>query len=188
MPVRFLRSTSPFILLLALTLLATAGASPAAADAEGGDAASVEARNTELALAFIQDVYLDRDFDKIPSYIAEEFVDHSPGAPPEARGPAFVRRQAEATLAGFPDFRFEQRHTVAEGDLVAIHWTMSGTSTEAVAGPGGAGKAVKVDGISLFRYNAEGKVAESWDLVDRAGMLRQLGFDIRPPAAPGAGG
>ena len=72
---------------------------------------------------------------------------------------------------------------VAEGDLVAIHWTMTGTSTEAVAGPGGAGKAVAVDGISLFRYDDEGKVAESWDLVDRAGMLTQLGFQIRPPAA-----
>lgn len=174
--------SAPLVLLLALTLLAAWPVQATAA--EGGDAASsVEARNTQLALEFIQEVYLDRDFDKIPDYIAEDFVDHSPGAPPDARGPDFVRRQAEATLASFPDFRFEKRHTVAEGDLVAIHWTMTGTSTEAVAGPGGAGKAVAVDGISLFRYDDEGKVAESWDLVDRAGMLTQLGFQIRPPAA-----
>jgi len=146
------------------------------------------ARNKQLAQDFIDVVYNGGDLDAIPRFIADDFVDHSPGAPPDARGPGFVRRQAEGTYAAFPDLKFAIERMLAEGDLVAIHWSSEGTASAQAAGGGAEGKSVRIEGISIFRYDDEGKVAESWDLVDRAGMMAQLGFEIRPPgSADGAG-
>lgn len=161
--------------LAAVALLVTVDRS-----AEAEASPSIE-RNKELARRFVEEVYNQRRFDKIPDYVADGFVDRSPGAPPEAKGPAFVRRQAEATYTAFPDLKFEPLRMVAEGDLVAVHWTSRGTASDQAAGGGAEGKKVEIQGISIFRYDAAGKVVESWDLVDRLSLMRQLGFEVEPP-------
>lgn len=163
--------------LLALLLLA---ALPAVAEE------SVPERNERMARDFMDQVYNQRQLDRIADYVAEDFVDSSPGAPTDLQGRDLVRRQAEATFAAFPDLVFEPLRMVAEGDLVAIHWTSHGTSSDQIGGPAAAGRKVELQGISIFRYDDEGKVVESWDIVDRAGLFNQLGFRVLPPSPEGA--
>lgn len=163
-----------------LALLLAAGL---AAPLAHGDEEPPTERNKELARRFVEEVYNRHQFDKIPDFIGADFIDRSPGAPPNAQGPAFVLRQAEGTYAGFPDLKFEILRMVAEEDLVAIHWSSKGTASDEAAGGGAGGKSIEIQGISIFRYDADGKVVESWDLVDRAAMMRQLGFEFRPPGA-----
>lgn len=142
-------------------------------------AGEVEARNKALAEAFVREVYNERKLDRIPEYVGEAFVDRSPGAPPDAKGPAYVRRQAEGSIAQLPDLHFINERMVAEGDLVAIHWTATGISP---ATEGREARPTRVEGISIFRY-ADGKIVESWDIVDRLTMFRQLGYTVTPPKA-----
>lgn len=175
---RAARFVSPPVLTLVTLTLATVLAASAAA-AETMEKTTAE-RNKDLAQRFVDEVYNRRQLDKIPDYIAEGFVDESPGAPPDARGPAWVVRQAEGTFASFPDLRFEILRMVAEGDLVAVHWTSHGTASDQAAGGGAEGKKVEIQGISIFRYDAAGKVVGSWDIVDRLTMLRQLGLEVAP--------
>jgi predicted SnoaL-like aldol condensation-catalyzing enzyme len=141
-------------------------------------AGKTEERNKALAESFVREVYNERKLDRIPHYVGESFVDRSPGAPADAKGPAFVRKQADASFAITPDLKFVNERMVAEGDLVAIHWTATGNSVP----PGGttATKPTKISGISIFRYE-KGKIVESWDIVDRLALFRQLGFTITPP-------
>jgi steroid delta-isomerase-like uncharacterized protein len=184
---RAARFVSPLVLTLTtLTLTAVLAASPTAA--ETMESTTTE-RNKELAQRFVDEVYNRRQLDKIPDYIADGFVDESPGAPPDARGPAWVLRQAEGTFAAFPDLKFEILRRVAEGDLVAVHWTSHGTASDQAAGGGAEGKKVEIQGISIFRYDDAGKVVGSWDIVDRLTMLRQLGLEVAPrePAQAGEG-
>lgn len=188
MTVAHRRTRLAIVLAVAVALLGgaavlTAVAQEGAVSAEERVASTPEEVNAKAARLFVDDVYNDRNLDAIPLYVDPEFVDRSPGAPPEAQGPDFVRHQAEYTLAAFPDLRFEILRTVAEGDKVAIHWKMTGTASGQVGGPGAEGKAVEMQGISMFRY-ADGFVVESWDLVDRLAMLQQLGFTVTPPAPP----
>lgn len=157
---------------------------PAAAKPAADTDPAPEARNEERAEAFIEEVYNERRLDRIPEYVAEEFVDRTPGAPAHARGPGFVRQQAGSTFAALPDIQFEILHLLSEGDLVTIHWLARGTASSRLGGAGAAGREVELQGISLFRYDDQGKVAESWDLVDRLGMMQQLGFELSPPPAP----
>jgi steroid delta-isomerase-like uncharacterized protein len=84
-----------------------------------------------------------------------------------------------------PDLKVAVDRSVAEADMVAVHWTASGTNT--VKGPPffpGTGKAVKISGMTFFRFNDAGRIVEEWNMIDQLGMLQQLGV-LRPlpPAA-----
>ena len=50
---------------------------------------------------------------------------------------------------------------VAEGDRVVARVTMSGTHRGEYAGMPGSGRAVRAEGIEIFRI-ARGKIAEGW--------------------------
>ncbi|HEX2253769.1 MAG TPA: ester cyclase [Thermoanaerobaculia bacterium] len=179
------RRSRPFRALptpLLAILLVTAVALPAAAQEEG---VSQEAANTRIAQQFTEEVYNQQMLDKIPDYVAADFVDRSPGAPPGPHGPDFVRKQADQSFAGMPDLTFELLRTVAEGDLVTMHWKAVGTASAELAGGAAEGKRIELQGISIFRMQ-DGKIAESWDLVDRLSLLQQAGYRILPPAAPAA--
>ena len=137
-------------------------------------------KNKKIAEKFIHDVYDLRNFDAIPNYVHADFVDHSPGAAPDAKGPQFVREQAEGTYKLFPDLKFATQRMIAEGDLVAIHWKATGTSAPRPEANDPGGKKVTIEGTSIMAFR-DGKIVDSWDIVDRIGMLRQLGFTLVPP-------
>ncbi|MFL5348728.1 MAG: ester cyclase [Hyalangium sp.] len=147
-----------------------------------------EEENKRLARAFTEEIYNQRQLDRIPVYVAQDFVDESPGAPPEAKGPDFVRKQAEASLAALPDLRFDIEHLLADGELVLIHWKATGTDAKTLD-DAGKPKQLTLQGQSLFRMR-QGKIVESWDITDRLGFLLQRGFKLLPPvpahAAPPA--
>lgn len=136
--------------------------------------------NKQLAVSFTEEVYNQRLLDRIPAYVAQDFVDHSEGAPPDAQGPDFVRRQAEASLKALPDLKFELQHVVADEDLVSVHWKAVGTDATH-KGPDGKPKPVALFGHSLFRVR-DGKIVESWDVSDRLPMLLQRGYKVVPPS------
>jgi predicted SnoaL-like aldol condensation-catalyzing enzyme len=163
-------------LTLLLTLSVLTGCTTTAA---GTRDLTAEEQNKRLARAFTEEIYNQRHLDRIPQYVAQDFVDHSPGAPPEAQGPDFVRKQAEASLAALPDLRFDIQHVLAEGDLVFLHWKATGTDAKTLD-EAGKPKPLLLQGQSLFRMR-QGKIVESWDLTDRLGFLLQRGFKLLPP-------
>lgn len=148
-------------------------------EALGSDDKAVT-ENKELARNFIEEVYNRRNIDKIDDYIAEDFVDSSPGRGADARGIAFVKEQARQTFETIPDIEFSVLDIVGEGDKLAIYWKAAGGFRGPAANPLPAPRQVEVQGISIFQYR-NGLVVESWDIVDRLGMLLQAGFELSPP-------
>lgn len=168
-----------------LTLLLTLTLLTGCATTSGTRSLTAEEENKRLARAFTEEIYNQRQLDRIPVYVAQDFVDESSGAPPEAKGPDFVRKQAEASLAALPDLHFDIEHLLADGDLVLIHWKATGTDAKTLD-EAGKPKQLTLQGQSLFRMQ-QGKIVESWDITDRLGFLLQRGFKLLPPvAAPAA--
>jgi predicted ester cyclase len=66
---------------------------------------------------------------------------------------------------------------IAEDDLVAVRWTMTGTHT----GPWGdqppTGRRLSYSGVNIFRFS-EGKVVEIWNHRDDLGAQQQLNAPI----------
>jgi predicted ester cyclase len=135
-----------------------------------------------FAREFTEDVYNQQHRDRIPDYIHPDFVDHSPCAPPDARGPGFVATQYDATFGAFPDLKFELLDVLVDGDKVVLRWASHATFRGKLGAVAGHGQPVTVHGTSIFRVQ-DGKIIESWDVVDRLAMLRQAGFEVTPPKA-----
>lgn len=110
-----------------------------------------------------------------PEIFTADFQRHDLGALfPDVVGPGGVKNLIGALRAAMPDLRAEIDDFVAEGDRVAVRYTMSGTHTGELLGIQGTGRRVTFAGMNIYRL-VDGKLAESWQLLDSLGLLRQLG-------------
>jgi len=76
--------------------------------------------------------------------------------------------------AAFSESRVYINHIVAEADVVAVHWTRTATHSGDALGFEATGRTIAFGG-TLFVRIENGRLAESWNYVDQAGMLVQLG-------------
>ena len=116
-----------------------------------------------------------RDFDRFDALMADEAVLHVGGGDVPCN-PAGTRAIAQEWTVAFPDWRFELRALVAEGDQVVAHMPYSGTHRAPIVGVQPTGRSCTVDEVVIFRI-ADGKIAEAWEVYDEAGMWRQLRVD-----------
>lgn len=77
-------------------------------------------------------------------------------------------------LAAFTDRQVAIADQVVAGDKVATRWTATGVHSGEFQGIPASGCHVKMVGISIDRF-AGGKIVESWEVTDDAGLLRQIG-------------
>jgi steroid delta-isomerase-like uncharacterized protein len=98
--------------------------------------------------------------DLLDDVVADDFVDHDPmpGQPPGLVG---IKLAVDSFRAAFPDGEMVVDSLIAEGDRVVARVTMSGTHRGEYAGMPGTGKAVRAEGMEIFRL-ADGKLAEGW--------------------------
>jgi len=62
---------------------------------------------------------------------------------------------------------------VAEGDLVAVRWTATGTHQGEHLGVAATGRRVTMAGMAFYRV-ACGQIAEAWSLRDTEDLRRQI--------------
>ncbi len=93
--------------------------------------------------------------------------------------PALGREQIAAIyarhFAAIPDSHVRIDRMVAEGQTVAVEWTLAGTHRGRLLGIPATGKPICFTGVSLIRFQAGLAVADTriWDV---AGLLRQIGL------------
>ncbi|HEY5761464.1 MAG TPA: ester cyclase [Steroidobacter sp.] len=109
-------------------------------------------------------------FDKLAEIYGEGFVAHGSSGDytldeDNASGKEWRR--------ACPDLKVAVMRTVADADLVAVHWNAKCTNTVAAAGLPGLGGKADVDGMTFFRFK-EAKIVEEWSIIDIATMKRQL--------------
>lgn len=75
-----------------------------------------------------------------------------------------------------PDLVIAVDQIVAEGDMVAVRWTATGSDRGGFlpTGKPATGKRVQAQGMTFWRLR-DGKIAEEWGLVDMLSVLKQLG-------------
>jgi len=135
----------------------------------------------EIVRRFIDEYQTGADEAAFAELLDPDVVDHSrpPGIAPGAEG---VRQQFDGFRAGLPDFRATILHQVAEGDLVITHKVFHGTHTGELMGIPATGREVEIVVMDVVRVS-DGRIVEHWGLVDRLGLLQQLGALPEPEAA-----
>jgi predicted ester cyclase len=83
-------------------------------------------------------------------------------------------------LRVFPDLRVTIEDLIAEGDKVVSRNTVTGTQLGDYMGHAPTGKIVTYNEIFIFRF-ADGRIAETWGVVDVVSQMRQVGVLPGPP-------
>ena len=90
--------------------------------------------------------------------------------------PAAVAAQFAPLISAFPDWHWEIRHLVVDGDYIAVHFRVTGTQRGAFQGIEATGRRVTVSEFTLYRVE-DGKFAAVWDYTDMDAVMRQIGQD-----------
>ncbi len=137
--------------------------------------ASEQERNKNVARNFFEEVLSRGQLDKYGEFHSKDFVGHSGDRTFTLEEDlAYARGERKA----LPDMSFRVNRMIAEGDLVAVHITVSGTNTQAGMGFPATGKKIESDGVTIFRFK-DGKICEEWNVFDMLKVMRQTG--LLPP-------
>jgi steroid delta-isomerase-like uncharacterized protein len=82
-------------------------------------------------------------------------------------------------LQVFPDLKVTIEDLIAEGDKVVSRNTVTGTQLGDYMGHAPTGKTVTYNEIFIFRF-ADGRIAETWGVVDVLSQMRQVGVIPEP--------
>jgi predicted ester cyclase len=83
-------------------------------------------------------------------------------------------KQLISLWSAFSDKKVTIEYILAEGDLVAAHFTVTGTQTGTFLEIAPTGKTVRMIGTGIFRI-VDGKSTDNWVTIDALGLLQQLG-------------
>jgi len=113
------------------------------------------------------------NFDVVDELVADDFIEHEefPGIESNKAG---VKQFFTMFRAAFPDMRMDAHEIVAEGDLICVRGTMSGTHQGDFMGLPPSGRQFSVEGFDMVRMR-DGQFTEHWGLFDSLAMMQQLG-------------
>ncbi len=157
--------------------IATPGAeaTPAADCAPGSEAA-----NADIAVQWFE-VWNSGELSLYESLVSPDTIHHF-GMHADAVGAKALQDGVQSFLTAFPDLVHSNDEVIADGNLVAVRFTQTGTFTGPFLGAEPTGEPISVTGISIFRVEC-GVVAESWSEEGGFALWRQLGI-IEATATP----
>jgi steroid delta-isomerase-like uncharacterized protein len=130
--------------------------------------------NAQLARDLIT-AWNERSARRVAAFFSEDYVGEDVSVQGQMRGPRDVRRYVAYNLLGFPDLHFEVHDTIAQGDSVALVWTVTGTHKGRVMNIPPTGAKISAQGVSILTIRA-GRIVHSRRVWDVAGMLRHIGL------------
>jgi steroid delta-isomerase-like uncharacterized protein len=127
------------------------------------------------AVQFVVDVFNTGELDAAADYIAPDFVFHELNNPDiELEGIDGFAQWTMGVRHLFSDFHVAIDDEVADGDRVAISWTLTGTQTGEFQGFPASGNEVTLEGMSMIRLEDD-KIVDWWHSVDGLALLTQIG-------------
>jgi steroid delta-isomerase-like uncharacterized protein len=127
--------------------------------------------NKILVRRWYDEVWTKGDMAAVDDLLSPTYVGHAAGAP-DVKGTEGIKQLVATFGTAFPDHRVTVEDIVAEGDKVAVRYTMRGTHRGEFMGIAPTNKELTWTGMAIFRV-MNGKFQEYWLMTD---VGRQLGL------------
>lgn len=114
-----------------------------------------------------------RDIDGCLQFYA---LHHQIRSRPSPQGREELRRFFQSSIRSWPDLQIVVEHAVAEGGWVMGRSVATATHTTEVLGVAPTQKRVETTFWDLHRFDEDGLIIESWNLMDSLALMIQLGL------------
>jgi steroid delta-isomerase-like uncharacterized protein len=135
-------------------------------------ASNIQSKNKAVARRVFDEIFNQGKFEVADQIYAKDFVNHG------LTRDVGLREDQDAARGwklAFPDLKMTVLQEIAEGDLVTVLWTGTGTNTGEGNGLPATGKSGRVRGITIWRI-VNGKITEEWSEFDQLRIMTQLGL------------
>ena len=127
-------------------------------------------KNKAVARRVFDEIFNQGKFEVADEIYAKDFVNH--GVHRDV-GLKEDQDAARGWKLAFPDGKMTVLKEIAEGDLVTVLYTGTGTNTGEGNGLPATGKQIEARGITIWRI-VNGKITEEWSEFDRLGIMKDL--------------
>ena len=132
-------------------------------------------RNKAIAQRYLEEVFTKGNLAVVDEIAAINFVSHDPAAGGEIHGIEGFKQFVKAAHTIFPDLAFTIEDMVAEGNRVAVRWTMQSLHEGEGLGLPATDRPVTVAGSNFFHI-VDGKIEEDWVTLDTLRLVNDLGL------------
>ena len=108
--------------------------------------------------------------------LAHYAADHQIKSRPSARGGEQIRAFLAGSRLAWPDIQIVVEQAVAEDDWVMGRSVATATHTTAVLGIAPTGKRIETTFWDLHRFDENGLIVETWNMLDSHTIMTQLGL------------
>jgi predicted ester cyclase len=115
----------------------------------------------------------DGDLERCMSYYAP---DHQLRSRDVGPGREHIEQVLASTRESWPDLQIVVEHAVAENDWVMGHCITTATHTKTVMGVAPTNRRIQATFWDLHRFDAGGRIVETWNLTDSLAIMQQLGL------------
>jgi predicted ester cyclase len=96
-------------------------------------------------------------------------------------GRQHIERFLSSMHETWPDLVIVVEHAVAEDDWVVGRCTTTATHAKTVMGAAPTHRQVQATFWDMHRFDADGRIVETWNLTDSLAIMQQLGLVPTPP-------
>jgi len=136
---------------------------------------TLQERNKELVHRMNEEVWNKGNLEILDELFSPDVVRHFLPDGSETNGLDQLRDSVGSHRKAFPDWAEQIQRIVAEGDLVATHFTSTGTNDGSFLGNPPTGKQIHINEMSIYRI-VDGKIVEQWLIPDLLSLRQQLGL------------
>lgn len=115
----------------------------------------------------------ERDMAACMSYYA---LDHRIRSRAVGSGREHIEQLLSSMHESWSDLTIVVDQAIAEGDWVAGRCTSRGIHSKSVMGVAPTGREIQATFWDMHRFNADGKIAETWNVIDNFAIMQQLGL------------
>jgi predicted ester cyclase len=144
-----------------------------------GDPSADTELSREIVLGFIKNVLIGHNLNALDKMFTSDILIHPTAMPCEATfyGINGARNWLETQWKAFPDLTITDYFNVAQGDIVATHWTARGTSKGNFLMLPPSGNIIEYTGSSMYRIENR-KIAEIWEARNTLAIMGQINPDM----------
>ena len=129
--------------------------------------------NKKIVETFVNDVFINHDLGRLDGYMRDDYIQHKPDV---AQGKKGFIEFFKMLFKAIPDYQHTILKMVAEGDIVMVYHTTTGTHTgDELLGQTATGNKLNYDVVDIFRIQ-DGMIAEHWDVIDTFTLYKQFGI------------